>query len=294
MCILKVWAQSCERDPSPRALKPIHAFRVSDRREFQCVGSVAAAVGAGLNQTRPARVSDLQTDMHGETCITGAHRRTQTRLQGPGDGETACGSSRMVQVQMHSLLCTHIITVSPLDLAVQPARARRVRVRRPLPSIHRRRESVQLGSCLTTYGLIPPDAHVCSSYRADLTLTRRTRGQSNRQSSGVDLTPPGVDSCIETCGPVAPDAPDEMRGLYIHTHTHMRTYPQPHRGASNTRAKQPAHSGSPGRIFYQESGVNGAPSFWSGSQRVLPKSCARSSGTTISWACGAEQQAWGW
>lgn len=128
-------------------------------------------------------------------------------------------------MQMHSLLCTHIITVSPLDLAVQPARARRVSVRRPLPSTHRRRESVQLGSCLTTYGLIPPDAHVCSSYRADLTLTRRTRGQSNRQSSEVDLTPPGVDSCIETCGPVAPDAPDEMRGLYIHTYTHAYISP---------------------------------------------------------------------
>lgn len=37
---------------------------------------------AGLNQPVPAPVSDLQTDMQRETCITGAHRRTQTRYKG--------------------------------------------------------------------------------------------------------------------------------------------------------------------------------------------------------------------
>lgn len=90
----------------------------------------------GWSQLVPARVSDLQMDTHRETDMH-VHlrcRRTQTHtdatrykgickciykciLQGHGHGERAAG----LQMQMHSLLCTHIlITVSPLDLAVWP------------------------------------------------------------------------------------------------------------------------------------------------------------------------------
>lgn len=74
-----------------------------------------------------------------------------------------------MQMQMHSPLCTHIITVSPLDLAVSPAPGttaathlqlpcQSVACVRPLPE-HPEAPSLWL-SGLTTYGLIIPlDTH---------------------------------------------------------------------------------------------------------------------------------------
>lgn len=78
------------------------------------LGPVAAAVGAGWSQSNPfPRLSpicrpDMQRDIH--ICIPGAlplvHTDAVTRAW--REGESACTCSRM-QMQMHSLLCTHII-----------------------------------------------------------------------------------------------------------------------------------------------------------------------------------------
>lgn len=96
-----------------QALKPIPAFRVSDRREFQCVGSVAAAVGAGLNQPVPARVSDLQTrhaERHALQAHTQAHTDAVTRAQGHKGTRARRGhASRMHHAAANALttLCAH-------------------------------------------------------------------------------------------------------------------------------------------------------------------------------------------
>lgn len=74
-----------------QALKPIPTFRVSDRREFQCVGSVAAAVGAGWSQSTRSRACLRSADRHAEKDMH--YRRTQAHtdaVQGHGGHAARC------------------------------------------------------------------------------------------------------------------------------------------------------------------------------------------------------------
>lgn len=152
---------------------------------------------AGLNQTRSraclrsadqtCRETYIRAYIHAsQGATTGAHRRgykgTERRR------ESACTCSRM-QMQMHSLLCTHIIitSVSPLDLAAQHLPAHHdedlqaaVSFKHALRPLPEHPEDARLGCGLTTYGLPHhhptrrPRSSYCIVRTLTLTLTRHT------------------------------------------------------------------------------------------------------------------------
>ena len=104
-----------------QALKRSPTFRVSDRREFQCVGSVAAAVEAGLNSSRACLRS---ADRHAYRRYTCTHRRTQARYKGTEGTEGTEGMQQDADANALTTLCTHgnnCITSG----SGSPARARR-------------------------------------------------------------------------------------------------------------------------------------------------------------------------